>query len=506
MTEKNEKININELVKRSEESAPEKEKDLVEKEVVNDVVETPKDKPSLAESYDGPGLVIEKKDPKDEPNPLDFTKMNYESKQAVNKYLEDMDKEIEEYDEDFGEYMEEYLEKKEKLQNGITDDEDDDKDDEDDEDDEDDDMVDKDTDPKEFMDKYNEAIVVIDKTGMGSVINFTDDERQKLEKVKKIKIEEVETVELKQIKTKRAKKGRAKKIINKVNQARHTPVVLPISGFTVTMSGCSTYELLTLITDDGNPVELQRSKWSLIHSKIVDTSIGKLSFDDFLNNVAQMEYDVLVYGILCASYPEKDKFPLRCPKCNTQFEHEYDIRSLLRAEAMSEKLMETVAHVVDCSVREEDAKKCHDESLLNQDLVIKLPQSGYIFNLGVQTAHDFIENSVDAIDRMDPKYAQSAMIGSAVRRIFIEDPEDGEYFEIDDTEDIIETIFTLQNTDLVVLGKKIGELVDGMSFEFGLMNIDCPNKKCRQHTNSIPVEIDTILFHKYRQVMNTNIE
>ena len=36
--------------------------------------------------------------------------------------------------------------------------------------------------PKEFMDKYNEAIVVIDKTGMGSVINFTDDERQKLEK------------------------------------------------------------------------------------------------------------------------------------------------------------------------------------------------------------------------------------------------------------------------------------------------------------------------------------
>ena len=83
---------------------------------------------------------------------------------------------------------------------------------------------------------------------------------------------------------------------------------------------------------------------------------------------------------------------------------------------------------------------------------------------------------------------------------------DGEYFEIDDTEDVIETIFSLQNTDLVVLGKKITELVDDMSFEFGLMNIDCPDRKCKQHTNSIPIEIDTILFHKYRQVMNTNIE
>ena len=497
---KNEKIDINALVQKSEEMI---ENDSVEEDDMNKKIKVEKDEPVKPEpkEYDGPGLVIQKKEQQEEEaNPLDFTKMNFESKQAVNKYLDDMNKEIEEYEEDFGEYMEEYLEKKEKAEkNENTDKKDDD-------DDEEDDMVDKDADPREFMDKYNEAIVVIDKTGMGSVIDFTDEEREKLEKVKKIKLEEVETVELKQIKTKRAKKGRAKKIINKVNKTRHTPVVLPISGFTVTMSGCSTYELLTLITDEGNPVELQRSKWSLIHSKIVDTSIGKLSFDDFLNNVAQMEYDVLVYGILCASYPEKDKFPLKCPKCGTSFEHEYDIRSLLRAEKMSEKLMDTVAYVVDCSIREEDAKECHENSLLNQDLVIKLPQSGYIFRLGVQTAHDFIENSVDAIDRLDQKYAQSAIIASAVRSIFIEDPDDGEYFEIDDTEDVIETIFSLENTDLVVLGKKITELVDDMSFEFGLMNIDCPDRKCKQHTNSIPIEIDTILFHKYRQVMNTNIE
>ena len=497
---KNEKIDINALVQKSEEMI---ENNSVEEDDMNKKIKVEKDEPAKPEpkEYDGPGLVIQKKEQQEEEaNPLDFTKMNIDSKRAVNKYLDDMNKEIEEYEEDFGEYMEEYLEKKEKAEkNENTNKKDDD-------DDEDDDMVDKDADPREFMDKYNEAIVVIDKTGMGSVIDFTDEEREKLEKVKKIKLEEVETVELKQIKTKRAKKGRAKKIINKVNKTRHTPVVLPISGFTVTMSGCSTYELLTLITDEGNPVELQRSKWSLIHSKIVDTSIGKLSFDDFLNNVAQMEYDVLVYGILCASYPEKDKFPLKCPKCGTSFEHEYDIRSLLRAEKMSDKLMDAVAHVVDCSVREEDAKECHENSLLNQDLVIKLPQSGYIFRLGVQTAHDFIENSVDAIDRLDQKYAQSAIIASAVRSIFIEDPDDGEYFEIDDTEDVIETIFSLQNTDLVVLEKKITELVDDMSFEFGLMNIDCPDRKCKQHTNSIPIEIDTILFHKYRQVMNTNIE
>ena len=53
---------------------------------------------------------------------------------------------------------------------------------------------------------------------------------------------------------------------------------------------------------------------------------------------------------------------------------------------------------------------------------------------------------------------------------------------------------------------KIGTMTEGMQFKFGLMDITCPNVKCRHHVNSIEVDLETILFHKYQQAMNTNID
>ena len=45
-----------------------------------------------------------------------------------------------------------------------------------------------------------------------------------------------------------------------------------------------------------------------------------------------------------------------------------------------------------------------------------------------------------------------------------------------------------------------------MQFTFGLMDINCQNMKCKNHVNSIEVELDTILFHKYQQAMNITID
>ncbi len=248
------------------------------------------------------------------------------------------------------------------------------------------------------------------------------------------------------------------------------------------------------------------AKWQLIHSKIESTSIGKLDFNTFLNSVAQLEYDVFIYGILCATYPEEDKFPLVCPKCNKSFDHKYVVRTLLRAEEMSERLSNAVVATVDASHTEESAKECFDNSILNTSIAIVLPESEYAVELGVQTAHSFINDSISKIEQMDKKYQNATVLASAVSTILIPDIEAGGYFEIEDTEDIIETIFSLGSTDLNVLSAKIGKIVEDMLFQFGLMDITCSNNKCNHHTNTLAVDMDSILFHKYQQVMNTTID
>ena len=121
------------------------------------------------------------------------------------------------------------------------------------------------------------------------------------------------------------------------------------------MRGCSTFELMGLITGENVDVMSLVAKWTLIHSKVESTSIGKLDFNTFLNSVASMEYDMLVYGILCATFPDEDTFPLKCPKCQSEIEHKYLIRSLLRAEEMSDRLKEVVKDVADASFTENKA-------------------------------------------------------------------------------------------------------------------------------------------------------
>ena len=373
----------------------------------------------------------------------------------------------------------------------------------------DDDSMDDGTEKKEdFLKRYQEAVVVIDKTGMGQVINFTDEERAKMKKVNSIKLKEVETVELKSIKTKKAKTGIADRILQKRNTVRNTTVVLPISGLTMVMKGCSTFELMGLINGDQVNVTTLVAKWTLIHSKVESTSIGKMDFNTFLNNVASLEYDILVYGILCATFPDEDTFPLTCPMCRSSIEHKYEMRSLLRAEEMSEKLANLVKHTADCSHTENMAKECFDNSLLNTEKSIQLPDSEFICTIGVQNAYSFIYDSVNAIDRLDEKYNQATIISSAVARIFVPNPDDdGEtYLEIDDTEDKIKLIYSLNAKDISILSTKIGEITEGLEFKFGLMDINCSNMKCKHHVNSVEVELDTILFHKYQQAMNKTID
>jgi hypothetical protein len=361
---------------------------------------------------------------------------------------------------------------------------------------------------EDFLKRYQEAVVVIDKTGMGQVINFTDEEREKMKKVKSITLKEVETVELKSIKTKKAKTGIADRILQKRNTVKNTTIVLPISGLTMVMRGCSTFELMGLINGDQVNVNTLISKWTLIHSKVENTSIGKMDFNTFLNNVASLEYDILVYGILCATFPDEDTFPLTCPLCRSSIEHKYEMRSLLRAEEMSEKLMNLVKHTADCSHTENLAKECFETSLLNTEKSIQLPDSEFICTIGVQNAYSFIHDSVNAIDRLDEKYSQATIISSAVARIFVPNPDDGgeTYLEIDDTEDVIKLIYSLNAKDISILSTKIGEITEGLEFKFGLMDITCTNMKCKHHVNSVEVELDTILFHKYQQAMNTTID
>lgn len=441
--------------------------------------------------YNGPGLVINNEDlnKREEQPPIDNSFLTPETRSSIDAYLAEMDTAIERAEEKVNEIK--AVQGKEAS--SVTDDEDED-------------------DPTnmtrdEFNAKYDEAVVIIDKTNFGRIINFTEEEHQKLEKVKKIKLEEIENVQLSSFKTKKVKKKvDLEKIIKKVTNINTTEIVLPASGYIAAIKGCSAYELISLIDGNKNILLDAQTKWSLIHSKIESTSIGDMDFNEFLLNTASQDYNTFIYGLLCSTYPDDDKVPLTCEKCKTTFDHPYSVRSLIRAEAMSDGLKENVIKIVDASVSEETAKKVHEEAPISQVKRIKLPVSGMVVEVYVQSAYDLINKSIKELsENTDSKYNTASILSTNIRTIYIEDTDEpGTYFEIDGAMDIVKTVYGLSEVDILVIRKISEGLLEDSVIEYGLMNITCP--KCHHYTPTVNMDLETILFHRYRQALNTTIE
>lgn len=443
-----------------------------------------------SEVYTGPGLEINPDEYTEEVRTNTVTSgMSKETADNVDAYLAMMDDQIEELKEHGDEMKTEVL-----KEHGIDEDDEDSDTSEDNEDDED-----------EFNEKYKEAVVVIDKTNFGTIINFTDEEREKLERSKKIKLTEVENVDLSTIKIKKLKKKTdLNKIINKVTNINTTNIVLPASGYTAEVRGCSAYELISLIEENKNALLNAQNKWSIIYNKLENTSIGKMSFDEFLQNTAAIDYNTFIYGLLCSTYPDDDKLPITCAKCKNEFEHQYSTRSLIRAEKMSDELKDTFMKIVDNSVDEQSAKKVHEDSRIYEVKRVLLPVSGIIAEVYVQSAFDLINKSIKELqENKDTKYDNTSVMSTFIRTFYIPD-EDGSYYEVDNAIDISKTLYNLSEKDVLVIRNQSDKLMENISIEYGLMNIKCP--KCGHYTSTLNIDLENILFYRYRQTLSTELE
>jgi hypothetical protein len=443
--------------------------------------------PENVDEYEGPGLVLNNEDlaipeqPKMQPvgSPIDFDK-------NIANYMDELDERIDEakevYDEKMGDTNKDKDETEETDSDGNE-------------------MT-----ADEFNRKYEEAVITIDKTGMGITINLTAAEHEKLERSKKIKIEEIESMPLKTLKTKKQKKNvKIENIIEKKQSLHSTNIVLLASNYTAVMRGCTPYELMEIIMENQNEVVNQEMRWKLIHRKLEQTSIGPMTFNEFLQNTATLDYNTFLFGILCSTYPENDKFPLNCQNepCKRQFDHDYSIKSLIRAEKITDPCKEKVMQIVDASHIDTTAKELHTNSNLMQLKRIQLPVSEYIVDLSIQSAYDFIYKSIQEIkENKEEKYNQAAVTSSIIRKLYIPDDND-EYFEFDNPMEITKAIYNLNTTDLKVLYFQAEKILENTSFEYGLMNVVCPY--CKTVTNTVPIDVETVLFYKYQQEVNTKI-
>ncbi|MDD3172174.1 MAG: hypothetical protein PHF63_00645 [Herbinix sp.] len=436
-------------------------------------------RPAIVENYEGPGIVVNKDevdaDLKNK-QPMVVTGVVKDSQDNFSKTLQGINDEIAEEKR----LAEELLRKKEEMAHLVKDEEE----------------VD------ERTEKINEVIVLLDKQGIGSVI-FDDQEKEKLKKSKVIHIKEVENVNL-DIKVKKGRpSGGISSILKRNVSFNNTSIVLPNSGYTAVIKGCSPFEITALRSGE-NVVDMMTNKWSLIHSKIVSTSIGDMDYDTFLKNTSYFDDSVFIYGILCATFPDVDSLDITCPACKKSIDFPYAVKGLLRAERMNDKTVDIITNIIDNSFILEDAKRVHEESEVCTATRIRLPDSNMIVDMRSKNVYEFINSTLtDVVQRKGERYSHAIMLSSTVSKIFIEDLNDGMYYEIDSTLDIIDILYQLSNRDIIALSS-YADKIGTIGFEFGISDVECPH--CHKKEDYRSIDIERLLFIENQRAMEVTVE
>lgn len=369
--------------------------------------------------------------------------------------------------------------------------------------------------------KYNEAVVIIDKSKMGVVNGFTPEERAKMRKADVIKLKEIENVSLENVVIRRPKeKKSAKDIIRRNRNPFTTNVVAVASGYTAVMKGGSSYEIIALLRDLEDPVLSVESKWQLIYDKIDSMSCGKpAEFTDWLKMTAAVDYDVFIYGILVATYPDDDEITFTCnnPECKKahyEFTHKYSVRSLIRAERMSDIMKERFeAAIINAGSAEMSKQYMETGSPMSKVRRYKLPDSEFIVDFRIRSAYDLIYSSIKDIQEanLPESYNEIATTATSISRILVPDYDGGldemgnyAYDEFTSPVDIVELIYSLRDKDLLIVNKISDEVYADVTFDFGLMNIICD--RCHTVTEFHEMEVERILFRKLQQAAATQIE
>lgn len=368
---------------------------------------------------------------------------------------------------------------------------------------------------EESTDKNNDALVkvLIDKTGLGmNNIEFTDEERSKLTVAQEIRVTEVENLDLETLTFAAPVDSYVDTLEADENVAGTTMVPLVASRYRAKMKGVGYAQLGDLILNQQSPsFEQYNKRYSTIYNNIVSTTIGKFdSYENFLQNTAYVDMDMLLYGLIVSTYPEVDEVGIPCPTCNRYFEQKYFVRELMDLKYCNKEYIAKLDEFM--HVTPDKFTEYAKESPIHKRQYIRLPKSKYIAEIGMATAYDYlytiIQNLTDEEfikrhpDDINGLLQFNAIFLAMIRSISIPDKQNpSKAVKFDSFEDVIQILYRMPIEDTQILMSLVAKYNDTYQVTFSIKNTTCPH--CHTTHETTDVDLNNLVFFKFHRSAST---
>lgn len=275
-------------------------------------------------------------------------------------------------------------------------------------------------------------------------------------------------------------------------------VKLAQSCYTVFMESLTLPEIEGYVNSTMDTYNTKRRLYELIYSKIQRTSIGKISFDNFLDITSFLDLNSLMYGIYMQTFPGKLSLTLTCGSCKQKFKADIPNDSIIYSK--DENIFERYNQISECKTIQEVSAG----SLLNYNERIILDQCKAYIDLRIPSLREHLDLMLSINeDRLNE------ISSSVSRMLFISDikilnvPESiakGKPIHYSETDlgNKIDFIGRLSIPDAEQLGDAMEEKINKYSVDFAIQSFDCPH--CKKALGNIPLDIEEVLFQKMLDV------
>lgn len=375
----------------------------------------------------------------------------------------------------------------------------------------------------EIISDSEKVAVTINKDAMDDgtklVVEFTEEEREKLVASKQIELISVNSININTGKVTRPdEKFRNDYATNMRNVVGASTVMTFVaSRFRATLKGLTFGQYMNLaLAVDITDSEILNKKLSIIYNAIVDSSIGSFAnYDDFLRNFAYKDVPLATYALYIATNPELLELGLVCgvETCKKNFSIAFTPRNLLVMDRLSPRFLEIMETTGKADGRV--AMDYHNESTIITKKIVELPVCKVGVEFGLRSCYDMINvvlpfiNNIEEImtskhpDDINHVHEIIALATNYISALYFMD-ENGDYtIREDNIESIVDFLYDIPMSDYEIISNIMTITDEDYMYGFGVPNVVCP--ACGNVTKLVDVDIDNEVFRQFQEQGSTKI-
>jgi len=291
-----------------------------------------------------------------------------------------------------------------------------------------------------------------------------------------------------------------------INGSRKTSPVFKVaalqSGYTAEIGPLAFQEITRLQSSSVDAYAARMKLLRTLYEKIHTFSCPAFSFQDWLKQSAQGDYDTLMYGLYASTYPGSNEFDVRCRHCGHDNKITADVGALARVE--SDDVYAQIKHLLDPKT---DYKGAIQNSLVGSTIQRRLPLSGIIAEIRNPSMQDYLDSVqwfVQAQDRntgMLPDQLAGAetirTLGMYVTRLLVPVPGTSNYVPVNGLNDRLSLIGRMADEDGKALTAAVDEENTRLNISYQLPDYNCGG--CGKKNGDLFLDFEALLFIKLRE-------